>query len=468
MRNKTILFTYLIFVAASALLIILTFFSYQRISKQIRASREVDQSQLLKFKLNDAFSQLLRTETAQRGFLLTKDSSFFYDYFFAKHEIPRLLSETQLLLMDSKEQKDNLTSATQLFQTRLEHIRQTLLFHDSISEVKLDSLLVKGKHLTDKLNQQIEEMIRVEDRSLKMRMAVKQDEERNTSILILLFSFLSIAILIIGFFRVKTEIFNNSVLEKKVKERTKEIEIANEILNQQNLQLKQKNDELSSFTFVANHDLKEPLRKIELLTSRIVNSTDSVSPENQVLIGKMSESVKRMKDLLEDIFVYTHTDRSIRFESTDLTHVIEASIKNLGEIINEKEATIEYNRLPRLHAVPEHMEKLFTNLLSNALLYSKKDIKPHIRIEVTQENKTQNSIFWKIVLSDNGMGFSEIFREKIFEMFQRLHVDSSYSGTGMGLTICKKIVENHGGTITANSKEGEGSVFTILLPMSKS
>jgi signal transduction histidine kinase len=463
-RNKTLLLTNLIFFGASLLLVVLTFFSYQRINKQIRASNEVSQTQLVKFKLNDAFSHLLKSETAQRGFILTGDSSFFYDFFFAKEEIPRILSEVRLIITESDRQRNNLRRATQLFQARLRYMHTTLLSKDNISNEQLDSLLIKGKYITDSLNQQIEQMISVEDQSLRQRMVVKQNEERDTSIFILLFSFLSVCILLIGFFRVKTEMFNNSVLEKKVKQRTEEIRIANEILNQQNLQLKHKNDELSSFTFVANHDLKEPLRKIELLASKMGASSDTISIEHQDLLAKIIESVRRMKDLLEDIFVYTLTDKIIRHEITDLNKVVAISIENFKEMIHEKAAIVEYGKLPLVYAVPEHMEKLFTNLVSNALKYSKTDVAPHIKIEAKQENEMQR-IFWRIEVSDNGIGFKGVYREKIFEMFQRLHPNHQYYGTGMGLTICKKIVENHGGTITANSKEGEGSVFTILLPV---
>jgi signal transduction histidine kinase len=464
MRIKTIKFTNLIFLSAALILVLLSFFSYQRINKQARASDEVSSTQLLKFKLNDAFSHLIKTETSQRGFILTHDSSFLYDYFLAQQQIPQLLSEIKTLVKNNPQQLNNFNIASNAFTRRLGYIDNTLVNHEDLSAQQLDSILLGGKLITDSLSRQIERMISTENYLLEQRIAVKLAEERRTSVIILLFSALSIGILVFSFFRIKKELFNNNILEQKVQERTEQITSANEILNKQNLELEKKNNELHSFTFIANHDLKEPLRKIELFVNRVITSNEPISIANKNLLAKSIDSVNRMKALLEDIFIYTLADRDTEFETTDLNKIAAAAIDNLQESINEKEAIIEYKNLPVLKVAPGQIEQVFTNLISNSLKYSKKETKPYIKIDAEKQNGTGHNAVWKINFIDNGIGFDEKHKEKIFEMFQRLHPKSEYSGTGIGLSICKKIVENHKGSITASSNNDDGAVFTLLLP----
>jgi signal transduction histidine kinase len=464
MENRTSFLTNLAFIAGVLALMFLSFFSYRRINRQVRASDDVSKTQLLKFKLNDAFSHLLKTESSQRGFILTGDSSFLYDYFLAQEPIPALLSEIKGLVTSNEQQNRNLTTVRSLFQARLGFLRRTVNIHSTMSRRELDSIMVKGKLISDELSGRIEHMIATENLLLGQRMVAKQKEERYTSIVILFFSLFSIGVLVLGFVRVKKEILNNSFLQEMVNERTEEINKANRALSKQNEELKHKNDELSSFVFIANHDLKEPLRKIELFTTRIQSSGDPLSPETRILLSKTIESVKRMNALLGDIFIYTLTDRESQFEITDLNRVAETSINSLRELITIMGAQIEYANLPKIKAVPLQMEQLFTNLLSNSIKYSKKDLRPHIKIEAEWQNDPLQQASWKITFTDNGIGFDVMYKERIFQMFQRLHSQHEYEGTGIGLTICSKIVENHKGTITGDSQVGEGAVFTVVLP----
>jgi signal transduction histidine kinase len=459
--------TNLVFSCAALVLVLLSFFSYQRLNKQAEASDVVSHTQLLKFKLNDAFSHLIKTETAQRGFILTRDSVFLFDYFFAKKAIPGILSEIETLVTNDTEQQSNLEAASDLFQLRLKYIHRTLRQSQHISRTALDSTLLKGEQITDSLSRQIEKMIKTEDYLLGQRITAMQDEERTTSFFILLFSAISIAILTFSFYKLKRETFNNSQLEQKVQERTEEIKRTNEILNKQNLELKRKNDELSSFTFIANHDLKEPLRKIEFFINRVFDSEEALSAPGRKFLDKSIDCLKRMKILLEDIFIYTLADKAIGYETTDLNEIAEKAIGHLQEIIDEKKATVICKQLPVVNAIPRQMEQVFTNILSNSLKYSRKNVKPQITIEAQRLSDDYNGVFWKISFTDNGIGFDEALSEKVFGMFQRLHLKGEYPGTGMGLTICRKIVENHGGSITASSKNGDSAIFTILLPENK-
>lgn len=463
MKNKSYRLTNLVFLGTALVLIMLSAFSYQRMNEQAKAADRVSQTQLLKFKLNDALSHLVKTEAAQRGFILTHDKNFLQDYYSSQSQIPGLLAEIKTLITSNPKQLNNYNSASNLFTERLYFLSQTLVSHENFSFAALDSALLKGKSITDAISNQIDNMITLEDDYLQQRIMTKQAEENRTSAIILLFSGLSIAILVVSFSRLKRVMFNNDILEQKVRERTEEIRSANDVLNRQNLELARKNDELRSFTFIANHDLKEPLRKIGLFVDRVISSPEPLSPSNLELLSKTLDNVERMKALLEDIFIYTLTDKMLEFEPTDLNKTAAAAIENLQESIIEKKAVIDYQNLPTIQGSPVQMEQVFTNLISNSLKYTSVETKPHIKMSA-ERIRSSNQLIWKIDFIDNGIGFDEKYKEKIFELFQRLHLKNEYSGTGIGLAICKKIIENHGGSISASSKKEGGAVFTILIP----
>lgn len=455
--NRIFLFSVLVLLIGFVL-------SYNRLKKQATAANAVSNTQLSKFKLNDVFSHLLKAETAQRGYLLTADTRFLSDYNFSRRQIPQLLVEIKTLITDNSEQNYRLKSASLLFQTRLHYLETTVSFSGKMSKPYLDTMLLKGRAITHELDSIIDGMIGAENVLLMQRIKKKENEENRTSFFILIFSTVSIGILLYSYFNLKKKTVANTVLERKVDERTKEIKLLNETLQQQNVELKRKHEELSSFTFIANHDLREPLRKIELYSNELLESEESHWAEGKMLVQKNLQNVKRMKELLEDIFVYTMTATVSEVKLTDLNKTVAASVEKLHELVAEKKAIIELGQLPFIKAVPYQMEQLFSNLLSNSLKYSEKDEKPCIKIKAEKEKGTDGIVYWKITFADNGIGFDEAYKEKIFEMFKKLHPKHQYPGTGVGLAICRKIVENHKGTITASSKNGEGAIFTIILP----
>lgn len=455
----------LIFFLSALVLVLISVLSYTRINEQIKASNVVSTTQLLKFKLNDAFSHLLKAESAQRGFLLTGDSSFFKAYLESQQPIPGLIMEIQSLLSNTREQNSNLKRASLLFKTRLHFLRSTLEVLPIMSKHSFDMTLLSGKNMTDELSVLIENMISNEDRLLAERTAIKEKEEKRSALFLLAFSAISITNLVYSYFWLKKESLTNAKLEEKVRERTDTIRLANQKLNEQNLDLKIKNEELSSFTFIANHDLKEPLRKIKIYSTKMIAAGEVLSLESKASLDKIIACTDRMKVLLDGIFAYTMAGHESQTRNTDLNEVLTASIQNLQELINEKQAIIQAQDLPVLKAIPKQMEQLFTNLISNSLKYSRDDQKPVIRISVDKQNSPGENPFCKISFTDNGIGFKEVYKEKIFEMFQRLHLKHEYSGTGIGLAICKKIVENHGGSITASSNNKDGAVFTFTLPL---
>ncbi len=235
-------------------------------------------------------------------------------------------------------------------------------------------------------------------------------------------------------------------------------------------ELQKKNQELESFAYVASHDLREPLRKIHIFSERILETeAANFSPLAADHFRRILSATERMKKLIDALLNYsrTNTDEKI-FVKQDLNQLLEEVKQDLQESIIEKNATLLSDELPTLKLIPHQFLQLLENLIGNSLKYRKADVAPVIKIgakKIHREEGEEDNRYWQLTVSDNGIGFEEEYKERIFELFQRLHGKHEYEGTGIGLSICKKIVENHNGTIYAESALGEGCTITILLPI---
>nr|WP_294781231.1 PAS domain S-box protein [uncultured Flavobacterium sp.] len=257
-------------------------------------------------------------------------------------------------------------------------------------------------------------------------------------------------------------------LQFKVQERTAELHAAN-------TELESSNRELSQFAYIASHDLQEPVRKISVFTDMLKNNLDKNPEKVNFYIDKITNSTKRMENLIKDVLQFSKlAEASHNFESVDLNVVILEILTDFDLIIEQKNAVIESDILPEIQAIPLQMTQLFGNLISNALKYSRPDTAPHITIktealsksEIENASLTLDKNYIKIEITDNGIGFSQQYAEQIFNIFQRLHGNDQFAGTGIGLAMCKKILQNHNGTISAVSQEGVGTTFTMIIPVS--
>ncbi|MGZ5220683.1 MAG: ATP-binding protein, partial [Chitinophagaceae bacterium] len=265
-------------------------------------------------------------------------------------------------------------------------------------------------------------------------------------------------------------------LEKAVDERTQELREANESLEEKNTALLNMNKELEAFTYISSHDLQEPLRKIQTLTSRILEKENqNLSDSGKKYFLLMQQSAQRMRQLIQDLLAFSRISAGDRkFENTDLNIIIEEVKKEFKEAIAEKHAVIELKEICEVHIIPFQFRQLMHNLISNALKFSNPKIPPHITIEsrnikYSKENTANlpaQKEYCHISITDNGIGFEKEFSGKIFEVFQKLHGKEQYPGTGIGLAIVKKIVDNHNGIITATSEVNKGTTFDIYIPVS--
>jgi len=232
------------------------------------------------------------------------------------------------------------------------------------------------------------------------------------------------------------------------------------------------NEELSNFNYVCSHDLQEPLRKIRIFTGLLrENLHDPVRAD--VYFQKIQSSAERMSVLIQDLLNYARiakTDEA--FVPTDLNEVLQRVQENFELLISQKKASIISTPLPVIQAIPFQISQLFYNLISNALKFSSEAPVIHITahplsVQALKALPQLNPRYQYIVLFfvDQGIGFEQQFSQKIFEIFQRLHGDYEFSGTGIGLALCKKIVENHHGWITVQSEPDQGATFQVYLPM---
>lgn len=260
-------------------------------------------------------------------------------------------------------------------------------------------------------------------------------------------------------------------LEEQVKLRTLELEKLNGDLIHTNEQLRQ-------FAYVASHDLQEPLRKINIYSDRLASGNHFVNGDNKEYLSKIISSAKRMSNLIHDLLNFSRLDSYANsYSAVNLNNVAEKVKEDFEILISQKSATINIDYLGTIEANSLHMNQLIYNLLGNALKFSKEDVKPFINItsriltkeEVDEFPDLNNSWeFREIVVSDNGIGFDQQFANQVFIIFQRLHGTGKFEGTGIGLALCKKIVDHHSGEIFAISRENEGSSFHIILPVARS
>ncbi|WP_440134971.1 sensor histidine kinase [Chitinophaga sancti] len=252
---------------------------------------------------------------------------------------------------------------------------------------------------------------------------------------------------IIGFSKVTRDLTERKVSEDKIKQYTKELEAQNRDLQQ--------------FAYAAAHDMKEPLRKVQFYTSALLEGIGARLPaKEKTYLERTVDAAHRMQGLIEDLLTYTRISGEVpAFENVALTPLVAEVISHHQETIASIHAIIDMAPLPVVPGISFQLRQLFDNLIGNALKYHHTQKTPHIIIRSTSDDNKHI-----ITVQDNGIGFEPQNCEKIFELFERLHGRESYPGTGIGLALCQRIVQNHQGTISASGQVGEGATFTITLP----
>lgn len=586
---KSTIFLKSIFVISIFAIFFISAITYKHISLLDNSSTWVNHSYDVNLELERLMSCIKDAETGQRGFLITKDSTYLVPYIDSKKKIAHSFEIVKKYTENNPAQEENLRklqfyiSKRQNYLSATLHLSLTRPLHDQAIKKKL----IIGKQTMDSIRRQIDVMILLEKKTLKTREINYKDTIEITPIFVYSTLLVTLLLISISYIRINkdldnTQVSNNrlAVLNEsnnlaeivgnfgswqlnvssneytfsdnsyrllgfepkafsetqenfmkyihsddvkafkdvmaKMKEKEKlgpltyrvirkdkkiryfrttgrivtnkygdEIligttsDVTDEVLaslslEQQNIELEASNKELVAFNYVASHDLQEPLRKIQTFVSRLSDKEyQNLSDNGKEFMMRINSSVERMRILIDDLLQYSRTTKTEKvFEYTDLNELLENAKLDLAQLIEEKKGTIQNQSLPSLSVIPFQIQQLFINLISNSLKYSKTNVAPKIKIsneKVTaadeeQIPKNRKEEFYKITFTDNGIGFEQEYAEKIFVLFNRLHNKNEYAGTGIGLAICKKIVENHKGFIFAQSQPNTGATFTIYLP----
>lgn len=587
---KSSIFLKSIFVVSIFVIFFISAVTFKHISQVGNSSGQVSHSYEVNLELERLMSYIKDSETGQRGYLITKDSTYLAPYITSKTNIEKSFEKVKKYTQNNPIQEKNLRKLEFYISKRQNYLSMTLHMarNKPLSDKVLKEKLNVGKEAMDSIRAQIDEMIEVEKSMLKVKKVSYIDNVKVTPIFVYVTLLTTLLLISISYMRInrdldKMQVTNNRLAlmnessnlaenvarfgswelnletneytmsdnsfrllgfkpdgffasqenflkyvhpddlpafheatEKLVKNvslppftyrvirKDKKIryfrtsgrivinkmgdriligtngDVTDEVLaslslEQQNLDLEASNKELVAFNYAASHDLQEPLRKIQTFVSRLdEKEKDNLSETGKEFMARINSSVERMRVLIEDLLQYSRTTKTEKvFEETSLNELLENAKVELGQIIEEKNAKIQSQSLPKLKVIPFQIQQMFINLISNSLKYSKADKDPDIKISCKKVNASDEELipkinqgkFYKITFKDNGIGFEQEYAEKIFVLFNRLHNKNEYAGTGIGLAICKKIVENHRGFIFATGKPDLGATFTIYLPV---
>ncbi len=472
---------------ALAILAMLGWLTYRDIAAARAAAQEVDHTYMVLQKLDELFSSLKDAETGQRGYVITGENAYLEPYNRAVDEFNRRLSALLNLTKGNPRQEKTLAAIDLVMRKKLDTLKEAIDIRRAKGQ-RAAMLLVEtglGEKLMDDIRGKVVQARDEETRMLAVRSAARETAARRLIGAILAGGGLSFALLLATFFLLRKEIIRRTRVETElrrhqegleilVEERTHDLADANsrlraeiamreraeEDLRKSMEDLARSNRALDQFASIASHDLQSPLRTVagfmDLLKTRYAGRLDEKADE---YITRAMSGTKRMSGLIHDLYVYSRVGtQGKQFSEVHMGTPLNAAIDNLKEIIDDSNAEISRDELPDVKGDETQLVQLFQNLIANAIKFRKKDAPPRIRISAEQRGGE-----WVIGVHDNGIGIEPRFYERIFVIFQRLHGSDKYPGTGLGLALCKKIVERHGGRIWVESRPGAGSSFYFTM-----
>ncbi len=440
--------------------------NYERVvlkQKSIRAVEEV-------------LSAVKDAETGQRGYLLTGNTVFLEPYDSALRTVGQSIETARSLRSDDAERMQQLTQLEDLIKLRMATLQLVIDDYKDDRQVSEERIgfLETGRKQMDDIRRLVDDIRREDQRRLELRIAEAEASSQSSVATFLAANLVVLGLMIAVYWLIKKDVAArdeaaealqraHEELEDKVRERTAE-------LASTNTELERSNRELQDFAFVASHDLQEPLRKIQAFGDRLRTvQGPKFDDQGRDYLERMHSAAGRMHTLINDLLTFSRvTTKAQPFESTDLNTIADDVLSDLEVRIQQTGATVDRGELPTIDADPMQMRQLFQNIIANGLKFQSEGVAPHIKIKAEKVSEMAGSgrqgPFYRIMFSDNGIGFDEKYLDRIFTPFQRLHGRGEYEGTGIGLAVCRKIVERHGGELTAESTPGEGSTFYATLP----
>ncbi len=452
--------------------------SYRMTLRLIENERWVTHTHEVLNELEGTLSALKDAETGERGYIITGDETYLAPYKTGIVEVQQHLGSLRSLTVDNARQQRRIAELTPLIASRLEQLRKGLeAYRAAGPEASRATILAgSGQRTMDAVRWTVAQMMNEETALLGRRSQTSRESGRTVLWTISIANLLLIGLVLLAARltqrdlqrRRQTETALRAArdeLEVRVRERTAELAEANENLRQSTLELERSNRELQDFAFVASHDLQEPLRKIQAFGDRLRSKHgEALGPEGTDYLERMQRAAQRMHVLINDLLTFSRvTSRGQPFVPTDLGQVAREVLSDLEVRVEQTGGRVEVGDLPTLDADPLQMRQLLQNLLGNALKFHRDGEPPHVTVSasVLEDGPPQA----RIVVADDGIGFDMKYLDRIFTPFQRLHGRAEYEGTGMGLAVCRRIVERHGGTLTAESAPGQGARFLVTLPV---
>jgi signal transduction histidine kinase len=475
------------------------YLTYRSMSRVLDNARWVAHTHEVVSELNALMAAMTDAETGQRGYLITHDDAYLEPYRTGRTNVENHYQRLRQLVVDNPVQNGRLPGLRASIDHRLDLLDRNIQIQRT-QGIEAASKAVQGgdgKREMDRLRGLIAEMSNDEHGYLEQREADSRAGVRyaivsfaGASLLALLMAGLAYVFLLreltsrnLNEARLQTA---HDQLETRVVERTAELRETNrnlqaeiaerkraqDQLRQFTIELERSNRELEDFAFVASHDLQEPLRKIQAFGDRVRSKFGDVLPaEGADYLDRMQNAAHRMHVLINDLLTFSRVrSKALPFGTVDLNEVAKDVLTDLEIQVQQADARIEMEPLPIIAADPVQMRQLLQNLIGNALKFHSPQAPPVISVRGRSVNELTNESgqvvtgkFCQLEIADNGIGFDEKYLDRIFQPFQRLHPRGVYQGTGMGLAVCRRIVERHGGQITARSKPGEGTVFVVTL-----
>lgn len=436
----------------------------------------LDRSHDINLKIERIMSLLKDAESGQRGYIATHQFTFFDANKRAQYEIETEFANLYDCIADDTFQRYNLSILRKQINQKLELLREGKRYIDEVNVIDdtLKDLMLQEKYLMDDIKHRINAIEEVEQSNLtKIRDKTFKNSELSIYIIVLTCG-LSLVLLISLLVILNREYHSKLEIEK-------ELMASRSLLEQQVYKLNSSNKELEQFAYVASHDLQEPLRKIISFSEKVEVKLSKYNDEDiSNYLMRLNKSADRMRTLINDLLNYSRATRALDTnEDVQLDTLFKFIMEDLEVAITSKNIKINKNQLKSINGNNTQLRQLFQNLVSNALKFNHSKV-PVVNIwgETCTENDVKKNEWGKgfnlkydtyycIFINDNGIGFEPEYLNQIFIIFQRLHGRSEYEGTGIGLAICKRIVENHEGFITAESTPGNGATFIVGLPKKK-
>lgn len=463
------------FLLMLALLFTNGFIAFHSVEKLIKNEEKVHQTLSTLNAIKDTFSAIQDADTGERGFLISGDAAYLAPYYIAIKNINVHLIHLVQLDSDIQTQRPRIFALIQLAQAKLGSMEKTIhLYQQDRRDDALKLFLTdEGNALMSRIRALVGELQQTEYNRLEQQREASLGVQRQVIVTQIFAT--AVGLIMAGMVyvlvgrslrrqRLDAEklALTNEELEAIVAERTVALE-------RYAVELQSSNRELQDFAFVASHDLQEPLRKIRSFGDLLAQKYANKLGDGADYIRRMQLAATRMSRLIEDLLTFSRiTSQPRKYELVPLQEALNDVLEDLYVTIEASGAQIDSDPLPAIDADPTQMRQLLQNLIGNAIKFTQEDTQPKIQLRThifIPENEDDDNSWVEIHVADNGIGFEDKFTDRIFTPFQRLHGKDEYPGTGIGLSICRRIVEHHHGTLRAHSQPGAGATFIVRLPL---